>query len=120
MEAFEQLDVWKRSTYLCSGICRKLATCKFYALRDQIIRSSVSVPSNIAEGYERNSSREFSRFLKIAKGSCGELRTQLLIAQNIGVINESIAKTWIQETFEISRMLQGLINKIDARDCKAN
>jgi four helix bundle protein len=77
MEAFEQMDVWKRSCRLCVAIYRAFGSCREYGFKDQIGRAALSVPSNIAEGYERSSSKEFARFLKIAKGSCGELRSQL-------------------------------------------
>ena len=79
MEAFEQLEVWKRSCRLCVNIYKALEACQVLGFKDLLGRSALSIPSNIAEGYERNSSREFARFLKIAKGSCGELRTQLYI-----------------------------------------
>ena len=69
MEAFEQLEVWRRSCRLCVDLYKALDSCKVYGFRDQIARSALSIPSNIAEGYERNSCREFVRFLKIAKGS---------------------------------------------------
>jgi len=77
MDAFEILEVWKRSSRLCSDIYKALQDSREWGLRDRIPRSALSVPSNIAEGDERNSRNEYARFLKIAKGSCGELRTQL-------------------------------------------
>lgn len=82
-----------------------------YGFRDQVTRSALSVPSNIAEGYERDSDRELARFLRIAKGSCGELRTQLYIGLEAGLVNPSQAKAMIHEALEISRMLQGLIRR---------
>jgi len=78
----EDIDAWKRGCRLAVEIYKltmEEPIAKDWGLRDQLRRSAVSVPSNIAEGYERNSNREFRRFLFIAKGSCGELRTQLYI-----------------------------------------
>ncbi|HMO12746.1 MAG TPA: four helix bundle protein [Pirellulaceae bacterium] len=72
-------------------------------------RSGLSVPSNIAEGYERDSVSETIRFLKISKGSAGELLTQTYIGIEAGYIDRDLGKTWIQEIREISRMLAGLI-----------
>ena len=115
MDAFEQLEVWKRSCRLCIDMYTLVETCRVYGLRDQLGRSALSVPSNIAEGYERNSSREFVRFLKIAKGSCGELRTQLHIGRESGLLDKSQATEFIREASEISRMLQGLIRTISVR-----
>ena len=109
MDALESLDVWKRSCRLSVELYKLLSDCRDFGFRDQVTRSALSIPSNIAEGYERDSSKEFSRFLKIAKGSCGELRTQLYIGTEAGFIERAKAKEFIQEATEIARMIQGLI-----------
>ena len=75
-------------------------------------RSAVSIASNIAEGAERNSKTEYIRFLHIAKGSAAELRTQVYIAQQIGIYQGAKATELIAELKEISSMLQGLIKSI--------
>jgi|TARA_B100001964_G_C13805907_1_gene410858 four helix bundle protein len=72
-------------------------------------RSGLSIPSNIAEGVERGSNKECVRFLQYAKGSCGELRTQIYIGIEIGYISDETGKQWIKETRELSAMLVGLI-----------
>ncbi|MFQ5660978.1 MAG: four helix bundle protein [Gammaproteobacteria bacterium] len=110
MDAFEDLEVWKRSSKLAVDIYATLKTCKDYGLKDQIVRAAVSISSNIAEGFERNSNKQFVQFLQIAKGSCGEFRSQLYICAEIGEINIDKTKQLQQDTIEISRMLQGLIN----------
>ena len=112
MEAFEKLDVWKRSSRLCSEIYKSLVSCRDFGFKDQLIRSALSVPSNIAEGYERNSKKEYVRFLKIAKGSCGELRTQLYIAKDVGLVQDPPAGDFLAEAIELSKMLQGIINRL--------
>jgi four helix bundle protein len=114
MDALERLEVWKRSCRLSVELYRLLAGCGDFGFKDQITRSALSVPSNIAEGYERDSAREFSRFLKIAKGSCGELRTQLYIGVKAGFIEKSKALGMIEEAAEISRMIQGLIRRYES------
>jgi four helix bundle protein len=76
MDSFEKLEVWTRSSRLCVALYRELKESRDWGFKDQITRSALSVPSNIAEGYERNSRKEYVQFLRIAKGSCGELRTQ--------------------------------------------
>jgi four helix bundle protein len=86
MEAFEKLEVWKRGCRLSVEIYKLLRESKEYGFKDQLFRSALSVPSNIAEGYERGSRKEYIRFLNIAKGSCGELRTQLYIGIEAGII----------------------------------
>ncbi|WP_236193225.1 four helix bundle protein [Pseudomonas glycinae] len=109
---FEKLVVWQRSKCLAVGIYREFARCGDFGFKDQITRSALSVPSNIAEGMERRSTREKIHFLWVAKGSCEELRTQVLIARDIAYIADPLAENWIMETRELSRMLGGLINKI--------
>jgi four helix bundle protein len=106
---FEDLEVWKRSARLSAGIYRELKDLKDFGFRDQITRSGLSIPSNIAEGFERKSKKEFLVFLKYALGSCGELRTQIYIGMEIGYLSNTICKNWIQETKEISAMLTSLI-----------
>jgi len=76
-------------------------------------RAAVSVPSNIAEGQERDSTRDFQRFLRIAKGSNGELRTQIYLATKLELISTEKSNKLINESKQISRMLQGLINSLD-------
>ena len=91
-----------------------------FGFKDQIIRSALSVPSNIAEGYERDSVNEYARFLKIAKGSCGELRTQLYIAREIGLLEERAARDFVAEAIEISKMIHGLIKRLQTQQAQSN
>lgn len=106
---FEDLEVWKRATQLSVEIYTDLRQLKDYGFKDQITRSGLSIPCNIAEGFERNSQKECVVFLSYAKGSCGELRTQTYIGMEIGYINKEIGKKWLKEATEISLMLGGLI-----------
>ncbi|MEZ9006725.1 four helix bundle protein [Vibrio sp. 10N.247.311.59] len=71
---FEDLDVWKRSARLSVEVYRHFKESRDFGFKDQITRSSLSISSNIAEGYERRSNKELINFLSYAKGSCGELR----------------------------------------------
>ena len=86
IEKFEDLEIWKRSRILTIEMYTIMKNCKDYAFRDQITRAALSIPSNIAEGFERGSDKEFIRFLNIARGSCGEVRTQIDIFVEIGII----------------------------------
>jgi four helix bundle protein len=110
--AFENLEVWKRSARLSANVFKSMSECNVFGFRDQITRSSLSVPSNIAEGMERGSAREKRRFLEISKGSCGELRTQIYIGMEIGYVGKDQGMNWIQETKEISAMLVGLMQTL--------
>jgi len=114
-QSFEDLDVWQRACRLAVDIFKKFEGCKNFSLRDQIQRSALSIPSNIAEGSERGSNRDFAHFLNISKGSCGELRTQLYIARKLEFINKSVFNELVTESREVSAMLEGLRKSILAR-----
>jgi len=106
---FEDLEVWKRAKCLCVAIYRAMGACRDFGFRDQITRSSLSVPSNIAEGFERISLKECATFLSYAKGSCGELRTQVHVGMEIGYIAQETGREWLRESEELSLMLGALI-----------
>lgn len=106
---FEDLDVWKRAARLSAEIYRELRDLRDYSFRDQMSRAGLSVASNIAEGFERESIRECLNFLSYAKGSCGELRTQIYIGMEAGYIPTALGREWIAETQRISAMLTALI-----------
>jgi len=95
--SFEELDVWKRACRLAVRTYERLRNCRDYGLKDQMTRSAVSIASNIAEGAERNSRAEYIRFLHIAKGSAAELRTQVYIAQQIGIYQNTQATELVTE-----------------------
>jgi four helix bundle protein len=107
--------VKKRSARLSAEIYKALANLKDFGFKDQITRSGLSIPSNIAEGSERETNKERANFLNYAKGSAGELRTQIYIGMDIGYIESKQGKEWINETEEISKMLYGLIKSIKAK-----
>lgn len=107
-QTFEDLEVWKRGCRLAVLVYDLLKETKDWGLRDQMQRSAVSIPSNISEGYERTP-KDFIRFLIIAKGSCAELRTQTYIAQRVNLISTNDADRVIDETKQLSRMLQAFI-----------
>jgi four helix bundle protein len=109
IERFEDLEVWKEGMRLAVELYDCLKECRDFGLKDQIQRSAVSVPSNIAEGFERNSNKEFIQFLYIAKSSCGELRTQLYLATEVGLLQKEAGRTLIEKTKKISAMLYNLI-----------
>jgi four helix bundle protein len=105
---FENMDVWKRSRILAIEVYREMAQLRDFGFKDQITRSALSVPSNIAEGLERSSNPDKCRFIEYAKGSVGELRTQIDIGIEIGYIPREIGNVWIQECHELAKMLAGL------------
>jgi len=109
MEALQRLDVWQRSCRLSVATYLALAHCRERSYRDQLSRSALSIASNIAEGYERDSLKERIQFLRYAKGSCGEVWTQLWIGIRAGFLDNRNGRELINEAEEISKMLAGLI-----------
>jgi four helix bundle protein len=101
-QSFEELDVWKDSCRLAVSVHQLFNSSKDYAMRDQILRSSVSVPSNIAEGMERGSLKDAVRFLHIAKGSCAEMRTQLYLSIKMEIVSSQIATPLLTQSKKIS------------------
>ena len=115
---FKNLDIWKKSVALAIGVIKRVKNIEpsLWGLRDQIIKSAVSIPSNIAEGSERNSNKDFTRFLSISKGSSAELRTQLIILAGVDEKYQPLQETMNQELEEISNMTEGLIKKISFKE----
>lgn len=106
---FEDWEVWKEGMRLAEKIYKSLQDCRDFGLRDQMQRAAISIPSNIAEGYERDSNREFIRYLFIASGSCTELRTQIYLCIKIGILHKTETKQLLETTRKISAMLHSLI-----------
>lgn len=119
IQSFEDLEVWKRGCQLAVDLCVATHDSKDYALKNQMERAAISIPSNIAEGCERDTTPEFIRFLRISKGSTGELRTQLYISKRVRecLQQSPLPKSpeMISETKELSKMLQGLITSLQRR-----
>jgi len=111
----ENLDVWKRTAALSAEVYIELRELKDFGFKDQLTRSCLSVPSNIAEGLERSSEQEKIRFLDIARASTAEARTQVYIGMKIGYISMQTGKRWIDGLEEAARMLSALINNIDSK-----
>jgi four helix bundle protein len=109
MDALKDLDVWKRACRLSVNLYHLTSDCREYGFKDQITRAGLSIASNIAEGYERETSPLRIQFFKIAKGSCGEVWTQLKIGRAAGFIDKASGTELEIEVKEISRMLWGLI-----------
>lgn len=110
INSFEDLEVWQLSMALCTEVYALTNTdlfAKDFGLKDQIRRSAVSVPSNISEGFERDSNNQFLYFLAISKGSCGELRTQLTIAFNLNYLTEEKYLLMKNKCIETSKQLSG-------------
>ena len=106
---FEDLEIWKKGMRLTVEIYRLMKNCKDFGLIDQMRRAAVSIPSNISEGFERQTNKEFIQFLYIAKGSCGELRTQLYLARELRYIEKDSFDRFLAEIIHLSSMLSNFI-----------
>lgn len=112
---FEELPVWKNSRELTTQIYRLTENTKFrkdFGLVDQIRRSSISVSSNIAEGFERGSKKEFIQFLYRAEGSAGELRSQLYTSFDLSYIDKTTHQALLAQAESLSRQLTAFISSI--------
>ena len=115
MKNYKELIFWQKSMDLAAEIyklVKLLPKEETYALSDQMRRAVVSIPSNIAEGQGRGSTREYIQFLNIARGSCFELDTQLRICINIGYFTEKNTETAFELLMEVSKMLTSTINTL--------
>ena len=115
IKTYKDLLVWQKSMVLVTEVyawLKSLPKDETYGLSLQIKRSAVSVPSNIAEGYGRGSTNDYTRYLRIARGSLYELQTQLEICINLKFLAESAVANIIEKSREIERMLSSLIAKV--------
>lgn len=115
MANFKELSVWQKSIDFVTEIYRvseAFPKGEIYGLTSQIRRASISIPSNIAEGNSRRSKPDYLQFLKIARGSCAELETQLIISKNLNFLTEAEYIKLNSDIIEISKMLNGLINSL--------
>lgn len=119
LKTYKELKVWQKAMDLTVEIYRLvslLPKSETYALSDQMRRAAVSIPSNIAEGYGRNSTKEFIQFLAIARGSQLELETQVQICQRLEYFSDDEIDLVLHLCTEINKMLNALIKKLAASD----
>jgi len=110
IDRFEDLIAWQKARWLTRDVYVHALQGRFaqdYVLSEQIRGAALSVPSNIAEGFERGNRNEFTQFLSIAKASCGEVRSDLYVAMDIGYIDEPTARTLIANAEEVGRIIGG-------------
>ncbi len=116
MSNFKELMVWQKAIELVTEIykiTRAFPKDEVFGLVSQMQRAAVSIPSNIAEGHERNSDKEFAQFLCIARGSLAELETQIIIAEKLSYITNEQRINILNNCYEIGRMINGLLKKIN-------
>lgn len=109
-QRFEELRIWQSARVQCKHIYQTFQTTKDYGFKDQIQRAVVSVMNNIAEGFEKRTDADFAKFLDIAKGSNGELRSMLYLAEDLEYVTADAAETLRQFSEQLSRAIQTLSN----------
>ncbi|GAA4875151.1 four helix bundle protein [Ferrimonas pelagia] len=112
---FEKLEVWQRAFHLSCELYKRTDRLRDLALRSQLTRSGLSVPSNIAEGMARRSDKDKLRFLDIARASLAELRTQAIIGAEIQYLETDFSNFCVAETRELGAMLTGLMKWIEQK-----
>lgn len=113
IERFEDILAWQKARILAREIYRLFKNNKDFGFRDQIERASVSIMNNVAEGFERKGDKEFRNFLSIAKGSCGEVRSMLILAFDLGYIEQNDFHSLSELSIEISKMLHVFMKRLE-------
>jgi len=112
IEKFEDIISWQKSRILTLHIYQILKSSKDYSFRDQIQRASVSIMNNIAEGFERKTNKEIIQFFYIAKGSCAEVRSMLLLGKDLKYISDNEYIKLNDLSLDISKLLSGFIKTL--------
>jgi len=112
IDRFEEIMAWQKAKDMTVTIYKLFKNNKDYGFKDQIQRASISIMNNIAEGFERKSNPEFKNFLYIAKGSCGEVRSMLHLANDLNYITKEKYSLLLDESLSISKLISGLIKSL--------
>jgi len=112
VQKFEDLLVWQKAQDLAVAVYNIFDDNKDFSFKDQIKRATVSISNNIAEGFDRNSNADFTRFLYFSLASTSEVRSMLYLSIRLNYIDKNEAKNLIENTNEVSKMLHGLIKSI--------
>lgn len=123
IKKFEDLESWKKARELTNTVYEATAAGRFsrdFGLKDQIRRASISILSNIAEGFERGGDKEFLQFLAVAKGSCGEVRAQLYIAADQGYLHPDLFEELSKNAEEIGRLISGMMRYLSRSELRGS
>ena len=118
LQHYRELIVWQKAMSLVESVYRatnSFPNTEIYGLTSQVRRAAVSIPSNIAEGQGRNTTRDFLHFLSVSQGSLREVETQITIAERLGYIEKQQETTLLELAAEIGRLLHGLCNSLNKK-----
>ena len=121
IQSFEDIEAWKKARVLTREVylaTREGPACRDFRFIDQIRSASCSIMSNIAEGFERGGNAEFRQFLFVAKGSAGEVRSQLYVANDVGYLSEEDFKRLMNLSLEIIRLIAGFIRYLQQSELR--
>jgi four helix bundle protein len=112
IQRFENITAWQKSQEFAVKIYAIFGKIKDFGFRDQILRATVSVSNNIAEGFDRSSNADFVRFLHMALGSCSEAKSMLYLAEKLQYLSSQKMSELVENSNEISRIIRGLIKSL--------
>ncbi len=112
IQKFEDVIAWQKAQDFAVDVYRTFSAIKDYSFKDQICRAAVSISNNIAEGFDRNSNADFSRFLFISIASCSEVKSMLHLAERLKYISTEQKKDLFEKAEEVSRIIRGLIKSM--------
>jgi four helix bundle protein len=118
IQNFEDIEAWKEARLLVKEVYQSFTSIKDYSFRDQIQRAALSIMSNIAEGFDRGSNREFIQFLVIARGSVSEVKSLSYAALDIGHMNDDIFKKILERCLKLTNLINGFIRYLRNSDRK--
>ncbi|MCF8277434.1 MAG: four helix bundle protein [Flavobacteriales bacterium] len=113
IQKFEDIIAWQKAQDLAVDVYETFRDIKDFSFRDQICRAAVSISNNVAEGFDRSSDADFSRFLYFSIASCSEVRSMTYLAEKLGYISEEKQTQLLKQSQEISKILRGLIKSIN-------
>lgn len=109
---FEEIIAWQKAQYLAVDIYGFFKDSKDFGFRNQICRAVVSISNNIAEGFDRKTDADFSRFLYIAFSSCSEVRSMIYLSERLGYINKKVKSDLIDKSDEVQKLISGFIKSL--------
>ena len=118
IQNFEDVLSWQKGKALYLELNKEFAHSKDYSFKDQLMRATLSITNNIAEGFDRGTDKELKQFLIIARGSCAEVRSMLHIAEASGMISKNRYQELADITVQISKLLTGFISKLVTSDMR--
>lgn len=113
IQRFEDIIAWQKAQDLAVNVHQTFREVKDFGFRDQIWRAAVSISNNIAEGFDRSSNADFSRFLYFSSASCSEVRSMVYLAERLGYITQEKKAVLLEQSEEVSKILRGLIKSVN-------